>query len=146
MLELLSMLRPLTTWQMLLGVCLLDLALIAVRLSWPEESTTAAAALSQQREKRLQYRQQQLRELLAHHSDLARQVADSKRQLEENRQQLQTLMADQASMAAADAEQLRLLTRGVEDVELGVAALLAKRSGQSGSKIRQNATHAELVT
>ncbi|KAK3773305.1 hypothetical protein RRG08_023192 [Elysia crispata] len=135
MLELLSMLRPLTTWQMLLGVCLLDLALIAMRLSWPGVSTSS-------HQQRLQTHR--LEELLARQAVLARKVEDSRRQLEESRQQVYGLMAYQASKAAVEAEQMRLLAQGVDDLEQGLARLLKERA--QGTRDRQNGTHTGLVT
>lgn len=138
MLELLSLLRPLSTWQMLLWLCLLDLALIAVRLS----SMLDEAAVSPQGELRGGHH---LRQLLARQSELAQSLADGRRELEENRRQLQTLMAAQAARAELEAEQLRLLTQGVEDLERGVAALLlAKHAG--GTRSRLNATQSQTVT
>ncbi|RUS90750.1 hypothetical protein EGW08_001461 [Elysia chlorotica] len=140
MLELVSMLRPLTTWQMLLGVCLLDLALIAVRLSWP--SGTVPALPSHQ-----QHRLQHLQELLAWHARLAQEVELSRGQLEENRRRVQELLAAQAVRADTEEEQLRLLAYGVEDLEKGLATLMGRRArGATGTISQWNETRSGRIT
>ncbi|GFO03570.1 hypothetical protein PoB_003007500 [Plakobranchus ocellatus] len=151
MLELVSLLRPLATWQVLLAVCLLDMALIAMRLSWPadlnaERLHSLDHHQQQQHQERLQ-RRLKLIELLSRQAELTQEVQNSRLELEASRRQLEGLMAADAARDLAESEQLRLLAEGVEDLEQSVAQLVAARAEKVKARgSRMNDTQSDSTT
>lgn len=97
MLELLTLFRPFGKWQVLLTVCLLDLAFIFVQVSYPD--------LSGSQERRL-------REVLAQQAAVIQNMREMTRQFE-------ILYRS----AAGRARTLQLLDRGIADLEKQIVRL-----------------------